>query len=205
MEAPKILNRLIGVALAIGVLVVGLHATGVDDYFAKTITYQQEHSSPAPNPYEVARPILNLGLSDFPCLPTKQITKTSDGARRADFLKRFVAPTIYASTVDEAKAKRIIADSVNKLSTIKKRYAGHAISAKTKAKLRRSMFTKMKDAHVYKFIVSHHHKSKTHHHHHHHHSGGHHHHHHSGGHHHHSGPQKISAHGPPTHLTGCGP
>ena len=37
---------------------------------------------------------------------------------------------------------------------------------------------------------------------HHHHSGGH--HHHSGGHH-HSGPQKISAHGPPTHLTGCSP
>ncbi len=203
------LNRLIGVVLTLGVIVVGVHAVDPDLDFTKTmppihITHQQEHSSPASHPYEVARPILNLGFSDFPCPPTKQITKTrividDKPLTKAETLA--VVPLIaHVPTVDAVKAKRIIADHVNKLSAIKKRYTGHTISTKTKVKLRQTIFTKMKDAHVYKFIVSHHHKSKTHH----HHSGGHHHHHH-GGHHHSSGPQKISAHGPPTHLTGCGP
>ena len=199
------LNRLIGIALALGVIVVGVHAADPDLDFTKTtplihITYQQEHSSPAPNPYEVAQPVLNLGSPNFPCPPPTIQQATNE--QRFDFVKRFILPARAEAkqpTVDAVKAKRIIADHVNKLSIIKKRYTGHAISAKTKAKLRRTTFTKMKDAHVYKFLTPHHHKSKTHHHNHHHHHGGSHHHSGGGGGHHHSGPY-----GPPTHI-GCGP
>lgn len=98
-----------------------------------------------------------------PCPPTiKQVSLK----QRADFVKRFIAPTKVKPTV-----------------AVKKHYSKKNLS-KTKA-------------HAHKFIVSYHHKSKV--------SPPHHHHHHGGGGHHHSGPQKISAHGPPSHLTGCGP
>ena len=159
------LNKLFGLVLAIGIVVVGVKACDHD--FSKTenlathVTVQRAIViDDAPLTPGDTLAVVELRIEPCPPPTIEQVSIK----QRADFVKRFTPPT-----------KRTVA--------VKKHYSKKTFS-KTKA-------------HGPKFIVSHHHKSK-----HHHHSGGH--HHHSGGHH-HSGPQKISAHGPPTHLTGCSP
>ena len=169
------LNKLFGLVLAIGIVVVGVKACDHD--FSKTenlathVTVQRAIViDDAPLTPEDTLAVVELRIEPCPPPTIKQVSIK----QRADFVKRFTPPI-----------KRTVA--------VKKHYSKKTFS-KTKA-------------HVHKFIVLHGSKSKvsppfkakpkSHHHH-----GGH--HHHSGGHH-HSGPQKISAHGPPMGLTGCGP
>lgn len=157
------LNKLFGLVLAIGIVVVGVKACDHD--FSKTenlathVTVQRAIViDDAPLTPGDTLAVVELRIEPCPPPTIKQVSIK----QRADFVKRFTPPI-----------KRTVA--------VKKHYSKKTFS-KTKA-------------HVHKFIKT---KPMTHH----HHSGGH--HHHSGGHH-HSGPQKISAHGPPMHLTGCGP
>ena len=159
------LNKLFGLVLAIGIVVVGVKACDHD--FSKTenlathVTVQRAIViDDAPLTPGDTLAVVELRIEPCPPPTIKQVSIK----QRADFVKRFTPPI-----------KRTVA--------VKKHYSKKTFS-KTKA-------------HVHKFLVLHGSKST-----HHHHSGGH--HHHSGGHH-HSGPQKISAHGPPTHLTGCSP
>lgn len=175
-------NRLIGVALALGVIVVSVHAYNPDlskteNLATHTVTYKttQQQIIIDDKPLTDADTLATVTLRFAPC-PPPTIRQVSF-EQRIDFIKRFIAPTTAAAaTIRVNKSRPII--------------------SKKKIALRKSNLSKTK-THAHKFLVSHHHKSKPHHHH----------HHHSGGHHHYSGPQKISAHGPPSHLTGppgCG-
>lgn len=173
-----LMNRLIGVALALGVIVVSVHAYNPDlskteNLAAHVVTYKTTQRQII---IDDADTLATVTLRFAPC-PPPTIRQVSF-EQRIDFIKRFIAPTTAAAaTIKVNKSRPII--------------------SKKKITLRKSNLSKTK-THAHKFFVPHHHKS-----HHHNHHGGHHHggHHHGG--HHHSGPQKISG-GPPSHLTGCG-
>ena len=189
------LNKLFGLVLAIGIVVVGVKACDHD--FSKTenlathVTVQRAIViDDAPLTPGDTLAVVELRIEPCPPPTIKQVSIK----QRAYFVKRFTPPI-----------KRTVA--------VKKHYSKKTFS-KTKptvntAKAKRTVAVKKhysKTKHVYKFVVSHHHKSKVsppfkakpkpHHHH-----GGH--HHHSGGHHHSSPTHGPQTHGPETHHSGC--
>ena len=170
------LNKLFGFGLVAAAMLIGVHSCG-DDFSKTNIAITITHAPP---------------------VVAEKVAELSDKAMASLELKFKPCP-IYSQDVPLPKAKP-------------------TVSSKKKSVSKKIYFSKKKVHHVYKFILPNEFKSdmkfsyeqQRH-------SrscpesrfgsscaapGGH--HHHSGGHH-HSGPQKISAHGPPTHLTGCSP
>ncbi len=203
------LTRLFGLLLVIGVLVVGVKACDPDFSKTKHVLVSVPRLAPMPTCIQFC---LRHDPTDE-CVQACAIAHPPKSAARDEFQRRVQAAQAAAVAVVNLRVNPCPPPVIQQVA-VKKHYSKKTFS-KTKptvnaAKAKRTVAVKKhysKTKHVYKFVVSHHHKSKVsppfkakpkpHHHH-----GGH--HHHSGGHH-HSGPQKIPAHGPPSHLTGCGP
>ncbi len=199
------LNKLFGVLLAIGVIVVGVKACDPDFSKTKQVLVSVPRLAPMPTCVQIC-------LRDDPtdeCVRACVAAHPPKSAAREEFQRRVQAAQAAAIVIDDKPLTKedtlatvtlkfkpcpppTTIKQINKAPTVNAAKAKRTVAVKKHYS--KKTFSKTK-AHDFKFTVSHHHKSKPHHHH----------HHHGGGGHHHSGPQKISAHGPPTHLTGCGP